>query len=286
MHHAFRTTPLSCDVMQGGHGTGFKWDMLNYVQHTPLTTKLRFKIFEDGTENFVGKNLVVYTRLVKGKCDEEADGSSEAKAAASCRDVVGCGTGKASYYIDPDGKGGKPAFQGICENGWLLMDAAYFKKYASAKVVAGTGSLSGDTVSIKGKSILEIDLGYTFTEYRMYLSASKNDGSKDPDDTIGYTNSAFLSNELQHGTVKYNKNSVFRNGIKLASFTPGNTCENDGTNQVFAWGTDKQVHDMKIGGEFGCNFQARLLTKMSAVVDIGTCLHAAQTLDTHQARQT
>ena len=48
--------------MQGGHGTGFKWDMLGYKQSTPATTKLRFKIFEDGTENFVGKNLLVYIR--------------------------------------------------------------------------------------------------------------------------------------------------------------------------------------------------------------------------------
>merc|ERR1712187_66111 len=103
--------------------------------------------------------------------------------------------------------------------------------------------------------ILEIDLGIEFTEYRMYLSASKDDGSKNPDDTIGYTNSAFLSNSLEPGTLKYNKNSVTRNGIKLPTFTPGNTCENDYHKQVVAWGTDKQVHDLKVGGEFGCNFQ-------------------------------
>ena len=230
--------------------------MLKYVQHTPVTTKLRFKLYEDGTETFVANNLLVYTRLVKGDCPEDADGSSAKKAAKSCRKVQGCVKGTAYYWLDPDGPGGKPAFEGICENGWLLMDAAYFKKFAKAKALSGTGSLSGTTVTMKAKSILEIDLGFEFTEYRMYLSASKSDGSNNPDDTIGYTNSAFLSNSMQHGTLKYNKNSVTRNGIKLSTFTPGNSCENDGTSQVIAWGTDKQVHDMKVGGEFGCNFQA------------------------------
>ena len=232
--------------------------MLKYVQQTPVTTKLRFKIYEDGSEVFVAKNLVVYTRLVKGECNAKADGSTQAKAAPSCRAVVGCDKGKAFYWIDADGPGGKPAFQGICDDGWLMMDSAYFKKFAKTKVLSGQASLKGDTVSIKGKSIMEIDTGYTFTEYRMYLSASKSDGSRDPDDTIGYTNSAFLSNSLKPGTLKYNKNTVTRNGIKLSTFTPGNSCENDGTSQVIAWGTDKRVHDLKVGGEFGCNFQARV----------------------------
>ena len=247
--------------------------MRKYTQKTPATSKLRFKAFETGNEVVVGKNLKVWARGPRPVNCEDADGSSPSKPALNCKQLKSCGkTTSQLYWFE-----GNEVFKAMCDNtnmggGWLKVDRDVLTK-ARAEAVAGTASLSGNTVSLKAKSILEIDLGIEFTEYRMYLSAAKSDGSGDPDDTIGYTDGAFLSNTLQHGTVKYNKNSVSRNGIKLASFTPGNTCENDGTSQVIAWGTDKKVHDMKIGGEFGCNFQARLMTKICAIIDMGTCFH-------------
>ena len=184
-------------------------------------------------------------------------GETSSKAAASCAAAEKCKAGTKLYWLR--NRQGHP-FQAKCDmdqlgGGWMKIDAAYLNKHAKAKTISGSASLSGNTITMKAKSILEIDLGVRFTEYRMYLSASKGDGKNNPDDTIGYTDSAFLSNALQTGTLKYNKNTYTRNGIRLATFTPGNSCENDGTSQVIAWGTDKRVHDLKVGGEFGCNFQ-------------------------------
>ena len=232
--------------------------MRHYTQKTPATSKLRFKAYETGNEILVGKNLKLWVRGPRKIDCKSADGSSIQKPAHSCKQLKACGKqASKSYWFE-----GNKKFSTDCDmvtkgGGWLRVDASVLK-HARVTAVKGSASLSGDTITMKAKSILEIDLGIKFTEYRMFLRSSKHDGKNNPDDTIGYTNNAFLSNALQTGTLKYNKNTLTRNGIKLATFTPGNSCENDGTSQVIAWGTDKRVHDLKVGGEFGCNFQARV----------------------------
>ena len=188
------------------------------------------------------------------------DGTARQTAAKDCKVLLdeGLSTGDGIYWIDPDQGSTDNAFEVVCDmagGGWIKIDTNYLNARATTNSKVGTASLSGNTVSMNAKSILEVDLHVPFTEYRMYLSASSGDGQSDPDDTSGFTDSAFLSDAMNQASVTYSKASAVRHGINIASFTPGNSCDNDGLNQVYAWGTDKRVHDFKIGGEFGCNFQ-------------------------------
>ena len=114
----------------------------------------------------------------------------------------------------------------------------------------------------------DIDIGWSFTKYFLYMHSTYVDGSGDPDDTKEYTNAQFTGltqNTLpaptgSHTTAYVSRSETDANGNSL-TLTPSSLMlnaypsSNDG-DQTLSFGTPGLIHPWKRGGEFAPNFQS------------------------------
>ena len=188
-------------------------------------------------------------------------GESAINPATSCKHIIDSSASKGSgyYWVKPIGI--LNAFKVNCDmitdgGGWTIIDDLYIYRYVTLASIIGSSemekSISPFFFKVNNGSIAELDLKISFTEYKMTAFGKAGSCTSD---TLGFSNSAFLINEIiQPDRTDVSPNDII-NGIRVASFTGGHALTSNGNDlAALAWGTDKKIHDLKSGGQFGSRF--------------------------------
>jgi hypothetical protein len=185
-------------------------------------------------------------------------GSAPTNPATSCKEILekGASKGDGVYWLKPSSMSYSVSVKCGMTNqggGWTVIDISPFHRMVSQNSPLGTGSFQASYVlervalSISQQSAVELDLKVNFTEYMLAFGLLASQGAVD---TKAFTNEAFLQNSVvapdQEPDVQFGGlGEEVLNSIREGEITS--------TTEIgaLALGTDKQIHQLKSGGELG-----------------------------------